>query len=368
MSLDSTIQRISRLTPRGAVLVLIGERVKAMQPQVVAVTGALNAVLAKDIVPSALPPRAIALRDGFPVKAESIADAGPYAPAILPNVRPIDLGEALPEGADAVLPFDAVTLREESVEAIAGIAAGDGVLPAGGDATPQSPLRRPGEQIRSIDLGILAAAGIGAVAVRMPRIAIARGANNADADERFQMLSRVVRDAGGIVAEGPVLLETALADSAVDAVIGVGGTGSGQRDTSVNTLARLGHVETHGIAIAPGETAAFGWIGERPVLLLPGRFDAMLAAWLLIGRYLIAALSDGHVEEMPTTMPLKRKITSTIGMTELIPVRCVEGMAEPLASGYLSLTSIARSDGWILVPAESEGFADGTLVGLNRWP
>jgi molybdopterin molybdotransferase len=366
MTTDSTMQRISRLTSRGAVLALIGERVKAVRPQ--AVAAALNAVLAEDVIPPSLPPRAIALRDGFPVKAESVADAGPYAPAILPSVRPIDLGEVLPEGADAVLPFDAVTLREEHIEAIAGIAAGDGVLPAGGEATPQSPLRRAGEQIRSIDLGILAAAGIAAVAARMPRVAIVRGANNAGADERFRMLSRAIRNAGGIVADSPGLLERALADSAVDAVIGVGGTGSGQRDTAVNTLARLGRVEIHGIAITPGETAAFGWIGERPVLLLPGRFDAVLAAWLLIGRYLIAALSDGHVEEMPTVMPLKRKITSTIGMTELIPARCVEGMAEPLASGYLSLTSIARSDGWIFVPAESEGFADGTLVGLNRWP
>jgi molybdopterin biosynthesis enzyme len=43
-------------------------------------------------------------------------------------------------------------------------------------------------------------------------------------------------------------------------------------------------------------------------------------------------------------------------------------MAEPMASGYLSLTSVAHSDGWILVPAESEGFADGTLVAVNRWP
>jgi molybdopterin molybdotransferase len=368
MVVDSSIQRISRLTPRGAVLALIGERVSAVGPQTVAVTAALNAVLAEDVVAPALPPGAIALRDGFPVKAESIADAGPYAPVVLPNARPIDLGAAMPEGADAVLPFDVVTRRGERLEAIAGVAAGDGILPAGGDATPQSPLRRAGERIRSIDVGILAAAGIGAVAVRMPCIVLARGPADDIADERFQMLSRAVQDAGGVVAERPLLLETALAESAVDAVIGIGGTGSGQCDASVNRLARLGRVETHGIAITPGETVALGWIGERPVLLLPGRFDAMVAAWLLIGRHLIAALNGGKVEEIPTIMPLKRKITSTIGMTELVPVRCVEGMAEPLGSGYLSLTSLARSIGWIFVPAESEGFADGTLVAVNRWP
>jgi molybdopterin biosynthesis enzyme len=43
-------------------------------------------------------------------------------------------------------------------------------------------------------------------------------------------------------------------------------------------------------------------------------------------------------------------------------------MAEPLGSGYLSLTSLARSDGWIVVPADSEGFAAGTPVVVHPWP
>jgi molybdopterin biosynthesis enzyme len=286
----------------------------------------------------------------------------------LPNVQPIDLGDAVPAGADAVLPFDMVTLRGEHAEAIASIPAGEGVLPAGGDATPQIPLRRAGEKIRSIDAVLFGAAGISGVMVRMPRVALAHGTGDNVANEQFQMVSRAIADAGGIVTRSPVSLETALADNSVDAIIGVGGTGSGRHDTSVSTLARLGRVEAHGIAITPGETAALGWMGERPVLLLPGRFDAMLSAWLLIGRYLMAPLSGGDVEPTSTVMGLKRKITSTIGMTELIPMRIVEGMAEPLASGYLSLTSLAASHGWIEVPAASEGFADETLVAVNRWP
>jgi molybdopterin molybdotransferase len=55
-------------------------------------------------------------------------------------------------------------------------------------------------------------------------------------------------------------------------------------------------------------------------------------------------------------------------MTEVIPVSCRDGMAEPLGSGYLSLTALARSDGWILVPAESEGFAAGSEVAVSQWP
>jgi molybdopterin biosynthesis enzyme len=179
---------------------------------------------------------------------------------------------------------------------------------------------------------------------------------------------RVAGNAGGLVIGNPATLEAALGDEGSDAVIGVGGTGSGRRDAAVHMLARLGAVEAHGIAISPGETAAFGFAGERPVLLVPGRLDAALAVWLLIGRCLVATLAGGTVEETAGMLPLKRKVTSTIGMTELVPVRCSTGVAEPLGSGYLSLTALARSDGWIVVPADSEGFPAGTQVAVRPWP
>jgi molybdopterin biosynthesis enzyme len=162
--------------------------------------------------------------------------------------------------------------------------------------------------------------------------------------------------------------ETALCDEETAALIAVGGTGSGQRDAAVTTLARFGRVEAHGIALSPGETVAFGFVGERPVLLVPGRLDAALAAWLSVGRYLVAKLAGGSIKDRPTPMALKRKVTSTIGLTELIPVSCAGGVAEPLGRGYLSLTMLARSDGWIVVPADSEGFASGTEVAVRPWP
>ena len=84
----------------------------------------------------------------------------------------------------------------------------------------------------------------------------------------------------------------ALADEAVDAVVVVGGTGSGRNDASVRTLARIGRVDVHGIALAAGrDRGCSGMIGARPVLLLPGRLDAALAAWLLLGRAMLARLA-----------------------------------------------------------------------------
>ena len=371
MTADSTTQRIARLTPLAANLTLIRSRVAIVPSRRVRLVEARGAVLAEDVRPGERPARAIALRDGFAVAAAEIADAGPYAPVPLSlTACRVDVGNALPSGTDAVVPVDAVVLRGDRAEAIAAVAPGEGVLPAGGDATSATALRRAGERLRALDLTAIAAAGIGEVTIRSPRIVMARAspAKSSWLDAAQATLARCAAAAGCAVRDPPCTLAQALSDGQGDAVIGIGGTGSGRRDDAVQELARRGRVEAHGIAIAPGETAAFGFVGERPVLLVPGRLDAALAVWLLLGRQLAARLAGGGIDDMPVAATLRRKVTSTIGIAELIAVRCSDGVAEPLGSGYLSLTALTRSDGWIVVPPESEGFAAGNQVAVNRWP
>lgn len=368
---DSGIQRIARLTPLRAILALIGSRVAPVKARKCATAAVAGFTLADDVVTAERPANSIALADGFAVDAAAIADAGPYAPVLLASLPQwVEAGDSLPSGTDAVAPLDAVTQRGERVEVIAPVVTGQGVLPAGGDATAQTVLRSAGERLRDIDCAVAAAAGFAELSVREPRIWIARGraATPPLIDGGLAMLARLVGKAGGAIHGELTDLHEALARDEADAVIAIGGTGGGRDDESVRTLARLGRVDAHGIAVSPGETAAFGFAGERPVLLMPGRIDAALALWLLIGRHLVAKLAGGNVGDMPMLLPLTRKVTSTIGMTELVPVHCADGMAEPLASGYLSFTALARSDGWIVVAADSEGFPAGTQVAVMPWP
>jgi molybdopterin molybdotransferase len=370
MTTETSVQRIARLTPLDAILVLIQSRVAAVAPRRGSILQCLGAVLAEDVRATERPPRPIALRDGFAVAAAEIADAGPYAPLPLSlTARRIDTGDALPSGTDAVAPLDAIALHGTRAEAVAAVAPGDGVLPAGGDAASPTPLRRAGERLRALDLAAMAAAGIAEVTIRLPRLALARAnaAKTPVLDAARVTLSHCAIAAGCVVRETNSLAE-ALSEAQYDAVIGIGGTVSGRRDDAVQELARLGRIEAHGIAICPGDTAAFGFVGERPVLLVPGRLDAALAVWLLIGRHLAAKLAGGSNEERSTPASLRRKVTSTIGIAELIPVRCSDGVAEPLGSGYLSLTALSRSDGWVVIPPDSEGFAVGSAVAINRWP
>ena len=307
---DFSTQRITRLTPLAAVLAMIEGGVRPAAAQRRPLHAAGNLILAEDIVAPLLPPAAIALRDGYAVAAAAIADAGAYAPVTLSKMPArVDVGEVLPQGADAVAPLDAIVLRGSHASAIAAVAPGDGVLAAGGDAAANTVLRRGGECLRPSDAALLAAAGVADVKVRAPNIHIARGRPDGSTliDAILALLGQAVIAAGGIVLEGPqdaLALDAALRDGDADAVIAVGGTGSGRDDESVRALIRLGQVGAHGVAISPGETAAFGFVSTRPVLLIPGRLDAALAVWLLMGRPLVAKLAGGAMEDRPVTMPL----------------------------------------------------------------
>jgi molybdopterin molybdotransferase len=369
---QSNRQRIARLTPLDDALRIVTKTVAPVGPGRVPLAQALCCTLAEDVAAPILPREAIALRDGFAVDAASVADAGPYAPVALPgSLRPIEVGEPLPIGADAVLPIDAVAVRGDRAEVIAPVTAGEGTLAAAGDVAAQVPLRRTGQRLRAVDSAAMQAAGIAEVTVRRPRITVMFGGTSlgpAIAAGRA-LLVAAIANAGGIICESSLGLEATLAEIQSDAVIAIGGTGTGRRDAAVRILARRGRLEAHGIAIAPGETAAFGFVGTRPILLVPARLDAALAVWLFIGRRILACLAAGRVEDAAAVMlPLKRKISSSIGLTELIPVRCSDGMAEPLASAYLSLEALAHSDGFTVIPAASEGFAAGAPVAVRAWP
>jgi len=351
-------QRISALTPLADVLARVATLALPMKPRGISVQDAEGRVLADDVYAGPWPATAVALNDGWAVRAETVADAGPYAPALLSDAPAwVDAGAAMPRDTDAVLAPDAVT----GAEAHAGATPGDGVLAAGSDATPERPLRRAGERLRATDVAALQAVGVSRVRVREPRVRVV----SIDADAAALAIAR------GVAAHGATVtfvraLERALAENA-DAIIAIGGTGAGRKDDSVAVLKRMGDVAIHGFGIAPGATAALGSAKGHPVLMLSARLDAALAGFLLVGDALLRGLTGAPISGGMPIM-LARKIVSTVGLAEVVPVRVTEQGAEPLASGYWPMQALARADGWVLVPPESEGFAAGAALEMRPFP
>jgi molybdopterin biosynthesis enzyme len=369
MVTDSEIQRIAKLTPLGDVLASFDLSVRPVAPREETLTQAVGLTLAADaVIGDSRPKAALALRDGYAVRSDHTLDASSYAPAQLSTAAPIDTGETIPEGADAVAPLDAVQIRNGKAEALAPVSPGDGVLVPDTDTTPHLKMRLAGARLRHIDVALLGMLGFERVMVRQPRVRIVCAGDSDILRGAAKLLALAIDSESGVAVTDHVALEAALADDGEDAVVAIGGTGSGRNDRSVNTLARVGKVAFHGIGITPGETTALGFAGSRPVLLLPGRLDAALAGWLTVGRRMLARLAFRLIEDQPFTAELARKIASPLGLAEVIPVRRRLGRVEPCAQGYLSMQALARAEGWLLVPADSEGYPAGTRVVVRPWP
>jgi molybdopterin molybdotransferase len=365
------IQTIARLTPLAEVLAAVDSGVKPVTPRPLEVAAAAGRILAADAVAPSRPSAATALQDGWALAADDTLGAGGYAPVPLMHApQRVEAGQPMPPGTDSVAPLDAVKVTGSHAEALVTVNPGDGVLAAGGDSDPGVPLRQAGERLRGTDLAAFAAAGVARVTVREPRIRVLplRGSGIIAAAARLIASDIECRGGAATLDDAGGDLGAALADKAVDAIIAIGGTGSGRNDASVQALARAGRVAMHGLALTPGETAALGFVGPRPVLLLPGRLDAALSVWLVVGRRMLARLAGGGDNDPGTTAALARKVTSTVGLAEVVPVRRIGDNVEPLATKYLPLSALTRSDGWILVPADSEGYAAGAPVQVKQWP
>lgn len=358
-------QKIAKLTPLDGVFHKIDTLAKPVAARAVALARAGHLVLAEDVrLAAAKPARAIALQDGYAVHSKDVTDAGPYVPAVAKTAW-IEAGDVLSENFDAVLPPDALN---ENGEAVVPAAPGESVWPQAADGKAGTLLSQAGEQLRAIDIAVLEAFGVEKVSVRVPKLALVAAKPGVANNTLLTLFSRMIEGSGGEASPAPSL-DAALKDQSTDAVIVLGGSGMGRQDKSIVTLAQQGRVEIHGFAVRPGETAALGVTAGRPVLVVPGRFDAALAVFAIAGLRLIAKLAGRtrYIVQMPMT--LSRKLASQVGIAEFVPLaRTGKDEAEPLAMGAIPLAALARADGWLMVPAESEGYPTGSRVEMRLFP
>ncbi len=361
------------LTALDDALALIASHVRHSASRTLPVAGAIGRVLAADCVaPLDIPARAVAARDGWAVAAADMSGATPASPVMLRHEPSwIEAGDVVPDGVDTVLPPEAVVPGPIGFDVVSDAAAGDGVRQGAEDCGAGQTLARAGDVLPVAALLALVAAGVRAVAVRVPRVRIVVGADTRNAASTAALaafLAPVCRTAGVDVAttvtvgRGVDAIAAALMAGDGESVMLIGGSGYGRHDGSVEAVAKAGTVHLHGIALRPGDTAAFGEAAGRPVLVVPGCIDAGLAAVLALGVPILRAMS-GLAQQSPTVIrALSRKIVSPIGMSEVVFVRCGTDNAEPLGGDGLPLSMLASANGWVLVPHASEGFAGGANV------
>ena len=110
---------------------------------------------------------------------------------------------------------------------------------------------------------------------------------------------------------------------------------------------------------SPAAPRLSGRIGTTPVLALPGAPDQAFAAWWTLALPVLDRLS-GRRPRKTLSLPLARKIASSVGIAEIVLLERKQGAWMTLAAGELSLDAIARAEAWLLVPGGAEGFAAGS--------
>ena len=377
----------------------------ARRDESVPLTRAAGRVVSADIVSDVdVPGFDRATMDGYAVVADSTSGAAPYnrlpltvvgealpaqpfagAVAAGAAVR-IMTGAPMPAGADAVLPAEwadaSAAADDHLVAAVAPVTPGKHVGRAGEDVRRGAVLVAAGRALRPQDLGLLSSAGVSELRVwRRPRVRLVVTGNELMpagskpsahrlADANGPMLAALVeRDGGvadfpGLVPDDPTAIGVALHANA-DVVIVSGGSSVGVEDHAPALVARDGELAVHGVAMRPSSPTGLGRIGDRLVFLLPGNPVSCLCGYDFFAGRAIRALG-GRPTAWPyrsIEAPLARKISSPIGRLDYARVRLVDGAVEPLAVGGASiLSSTTRADGFVIIPADSEGFAAGAEV------
>lgn len=369
--------------------------------QIIPLQQAMARVLAQDVTSNFnIPGFARSMMDGYAIVASDAQGASSYnqlplqvvaksMPGVGTKVRVISgtavrimTGAPIPDGADAVLPAENVEVDESHIMVMESVAQGRNIGRIGEDIAAGITILNKGRRLRPQDIGLLASIGEKNVAVfSQPRISIAVTGNEilpvGESPKGYQiinsngpMLEALSSRDGGVVVDSRIVPDDSeqirqVMHDDYDILLISGGTSVGEEDLVPILVAELGHLAIHGVAMRPSRSTGMGTIGKKLVFLLPGNPVACLSAYDFFAGRFIRSIT-GHGKNWPYVsvyMKLKQKMVSMIGRTDYARVKIIGDYIEPLAiSGAAILSSTTEADGFVIVPADSEGYAPETEV------
>jgi len=323
--------------------------------------------------------------DGIAVMSRDTVTASEQHPVVLDNAIRVNTGNIVPPGYDAVIMIEDTWQEGEKYAIRKSAAPWQHIRPAGEDLAESEMVLPSGHRIRSYEIGGLATYGITLPEVVSVRIGLVptgselvspgtRPAPGQVVESNTLMASAMLEEAGArctrypFVQDDPALIRAAVASAAEenDIVIVSAGSSAGTRDYTADVIAELGEVLVHGVAIKPGKPAIIGRIHSKPVFGLPGY---PLSALTVLREIILPFLATyGLSVPAPETIraTLTSEIAKEIGQDEF--VLCTLGrvgrrwVVSPQSKGAGVQMSAIRSNAYIRVPFNSEGFEDGEEV------
>ncbi len=332
-----------------------------------------------------------AAMDGIAVRAADTAGAAQTSPKRLRvgvEAIHVNTGDPLPEDTDAVIMIeDVAEVGSDELEIVAAASPWQHTRLIGEDVVATDIVVPARQTLRPADIGALLAAGALKVDVlRAPRVAIIPTGQEIVSpgeaerpgeipDFNSPMIAARLAECGARVSHRrPVrddadVIRRTIEDACreADLVLPLAGASAGARDFTAEAIRTAGELLVHGVAIRPGKPVALGVIGDTPVIALPGYpVSAMLCCELFVVPTLCHMLGIPAPERSRAPAVLSRKVASTAGSQEYLRVRLgeVSGrlVAVPSARGAGLVSTLARADGLVVIPALSEGYAKGAPV------
>jgi putative molybdopterin biosynthesis protein len=338
-----------------------------------------------------------AAMDGVAVCSRDTAGASEASPRRLSQDQydPVDTGDALPPGRDAVIMSEELhPLPDGGLEVVAAVPPWENVRPVGEDVVAGEMVVPAGHRLRPADVGALLAAGVVRLAVRRrPRVGIIpTGDELVSPGQTIEpgqipefnsaILGGMLVEWGAVpvvyppVPDDPGAVREAMVRAAAecDLVLTMGGSSAGTGDYTARAMAECGEVLVHGVNTRPGKPVVLGRIrggpGARemtPAVGVPGYPVSAVLVMELFVQPLVMTL-QGLPPPAPEVLRgrLTRRLASAAGVEEFVRVRVGrvgdDWVVTPLSRGAGLTTTLVRADGWLVVPAGREGFAEGEQV------
>ena len=373
----------------------------------VALTEAAGRILARDVFSDiAYPSHPRSTMDGFALSTSDgararrvvgevrMGAAPPHALGVGEAMR-IPTGGALPDGADAVVPFedaDVIVAPGDPAETIAlreTLAVGENVTQRGSDMERGALVLAAGRRIGGPELGVLATLGVTDVPVyRRPRIAIVSTGDELIEPNQTPGIGQV-RDsnryaiAGSLIAMGAIPVHVSRAPDTLDALVDIlgaaiaandavfltGGSSVGARDLTPDAIERLGGtIHVHGIRVKPGKPTVFAAIDGKPVIGLPGN----PASALMILEAVIAPIVAALVGETAPRVERVHAIATAdfcgrAGWTWYVPAELHGNRATPLPLRSAHTSLLARASGYVILAEDTAAIEIGSPLEVVRF-
>ncbi|HPZ08897.1 MAG TPA: molybdopterin molybdotransferase MoeA [Candidatus Eremiobacteraeota bacterium] len=363
---------------------------------------ATGRVVSQDIVSSVnVPPFARSAMDGYAVLSQNTFGAGQYEPVKLKCLEKIHAGgqpsfsiksgecsqiatgAMVPEGADSVVMVEHTELEGEDILIYKPVYPGQHISPAGEDVKLGDIVLRREDVLSPARIGVLAALGLCEVKVfNRPSAVIIPTGNEVrplgskleegqiyDVNSHTLQATLNLHGAVSVIHKEIVEDEIEKVEEAIklyegfDFIIFSGGSSVGERDVLIEAIKKHGEVLFHGIAVKPGKPTLFGRINKSLVFGMPGNPASCLSnAYIMLVPLIrkMARLPGVHLNKV--TLPLSKRIVSTLGRHQFLTVKIISGEVEPAFKSSGAITSLSSADGYIEIPALVDLIEKGEIV------